>query len=60
MAIAKKSLGNQGNYYNEIKKWVGEAELTANQDINNKFGELIRWIKFYNQVTGDAKMEGRK
>lgn len=24
MAIAKKTMGNKGNYYNEIKKWVGE------------------------------------
>lgn len=26
MAIAKKSMGNQGNYYNEIKKWVEPYE----------------------------------
>lgn len=26
MAISKKFLGNQGNYYNEIKKWVGKYE----------------------------------
>lgn len=24
MAISKKALGNKGNYYNEIKKWIGE------------------------------------
>lgn len=24
MAIAKKTMGNKGNYYNEIKKWAGE------------------------------------
>lgn len=24
MAIAKKTMGNKGNYYNEIKKWVDE------------------------------------
>lgn len=27
MAIAKKALGNQGNYYEVIKKWVGEERL---------------------------------
>lgn len=26
MAIAKKALGNKGNYYNEIKKWLPEEE----------------------------------
>ena len=26
MAIAKKSLGNRGNYYNEFKKWLPEKE----------------------------------
>lgn len=27
MAIAKKALGNEGKYYNEIKKWVSEYEI---------------------------------
>ena len=26
MAIAKKALGNKGNYFNEIKKWLPEEE----------------------------------
>ena len=26
MAIAKRALGNQGNYYNVIKKWVGTTK----------------------------------
>lgn len=26
MAIAKKTLGNQGNYYNQFKKWLPEKE----------------------------------
>lgn len=29
MAIAKKILGNQGNYYNELKKWLPPKEETA-------------------------------
>lgn len=28
MAIAKKFLGNQGNYYNEFKKWLPELQET--------------------------------
>lgn len=27
MAIAKKALGNQGNYYEVFKKWIGEDVL---------------------------------
>ena len=27
MAITKKALGNKGNYYNEIKKWVSGGLL---------------------------------
>lgn len=26
MAIAKKAMGNKGNYYNEIKKWLDECQ----------------------------------
>lgn len=26
MAITKKALGNKGNYFNEIKKWIGDHE----------------------------------
>lgn len=29
MCIAKKALGNQGNYYEVFKKWVGEDVLFA-------------------------------
>ena len=29
MAIAKKALGDQGNYYNEFKKWMPEEEPVA-------------------------------
>lgn len=30
MAIAKKVYGNQGNYYNKLKKWLPEKEEDAN------------------------------
>lgn len=29
MAIAKKALGNEGNYYEVFKKWIGEDILDA-------------------------------
>lgn len=29
MAISKKMLGNQGNYYNEFKKWAGKFEVES-------------------------------
>lgn len=35
MAIAKKTMGNKGNYYNEIKKWAGEYYK------NKTFGDLL-------------------
>lgn len=39
MAITKKFFGNDGKYYNEIKKWVGKYEETNLVDykINNPF-----------------------
>ena len=32
MAIAKKALGNNGNYFNEFKKWLTEEEEVV--DVN--------------------------
>ena len=31
MAIAKKALGNEGNYYNEFKKWLPEEKGELNK-----------------------------
>lgn len=39
MAIAKKALGNEGNYFNEIKKWLPEEEDVV--DVNGA-GEFLR------------------
>lgn len=40
MAITKKALGNKGNYYETIKKWVGEYEKSI--------GPKKKWaIKFW-------------
>lgn len=45
MAITKKALGNQGNYFNQIKKWLPEQEeddgeaLTITERLNKIFGD---------------------
>ena len=46
MAIAKKAFGNQGNYFNQIKKWKPETEendglitLTLTERLNRIFGD---------------------
>ena len=46
MAIAKKAFGNEGNYYNQIKKWKPETEendglitLTLSERLNRVFGD---------------------
>lgn len=63
MAISKKFLGNQGNYYNEIRKWVG-ADLYMNEKTHNDLENL------FDNITVDAlaenmrnllnRLEGRK
>lgn len=63
MAISKKFLGNQGNYYNEIRKWVG-ADLYMNEKTHNDLESL------FDNITVDAlaenmrnllnRLEGRK
>lgn len=40
MAIAKKALGNQGNYYNVFKKWLPE-------EINDEYDDQIEQMKEY-------------
>lgn len=45
MAIAKKALGNQGNYYNTFKKWLPkEPEM----DTMDTFAVLCKTIKGMN------------
>lgn len=45
MAITKKAFGNQGNYYNQIKKWLPEPKedddeaLTITERLNKIFGD---------------------
>lgn len=42
MAIAKKVYGNQGNYYNKLKKWLPEKEEDA-----NTIEEIIKGLPKY-------------
>ena len=44
MAIAKKALGNEGNYFNEIKKWLPEEETMTFEEkaLVNDVKEAIR------------------
>ena len=69
MAIAKKALGNQGNYYNEIKKWVDpwyeEQEkinetLTFNRETTKLWrGIMDRFWENYQKSKG-ADIDGEK
>lgn len=69
MAIAKKALGNQGNYYNEIKKWVDpwyeEQEkineaLTFNRETTKLWrGIMDRFWENYQKSKG-ADIDGER
>ena len=47
MAIAKKALGNEGNYYNVFKKWLPKDDETIETD-QTSIGEL-----FYDKKVND-------
>lgn len=51
MAISKKALGNQGNYYNVFTKWcpeMEEEEITADK---------VRWSEKEHSVTGTINLD---
>lgn len=48
MAIAKKVLGNEGNYYNEFKKWLPKEETNAS---DNQADEPAEYIKKSDAIT---------
>lgn len=51
MAIAKKALGNEGNYFNEIKKWLPEEEDVVEINGASEFlRSLLRNAKHINDV----------
>ena len=49
MAIAKKALGNEGNYYNIFKKWLPkddeEIEIKIDQNFNDAINKALEDIK---------------
>lgn len=51
MAITKKALGNKGNYFNTIKKWVGENDndnVSINANTADDVVQLMKDIFGYN------------
>lgn len=54
MAIIKKLLGNQGNYYNELKKWLPKEEKV---EFGVTFAEALRQtIKRFNETMGKSAL----
>ena len=54
MAIVKKLLGNQGNYYNYLKKWLPKEEKV---EFGVTFAEALRQtIKRFNETRGKSAL----
>ena len=45
MAIAKKALGNEGNYYNVFKKWLPKDDEEIDQNFNDILNKALEDIK---------------
>lgn len=61
MAIAKKALGNEGNYYNVFKKWLPkyDEEIEIDQNFNDVINKALEDIK--NSIkTGTVKLMDRR
>lgn len=59
MAIAKKAMGNQGNYFETIKKWTGRYKVKTPKSKDVKYGVYVMgagWIKDRKY----ARVDGRK
>ena len=54
MAIAKKSLGNKGYYYETFKKWLPEAVV----DEDNAAKEAVKAIRKLGQAVGQGLRDG--
>ena len=54
MAIAKKSLGNKGSYYETFKKWLPDAVV----DEANSVKEAVKAIKKLGQTVGQGLRDG--
>ncbi len=53
MAISKRVLGNQGNYYNEFKKWLPRIEVPCGRKNCDECDDL----SLNKAMTGDARYE---
>lgn len=42
MAISKKVLGNEGNYYNEFKKWLPKEETNTSDNPADELAECVK------------------
>ena len=61
MAIVKKLLGNQGNYYNELKKWLPEEEkVELGVIFANAAEALCQTIKRLNETMGQSALSEDK
>lgn len=61
MAIIKKLLGNQGNYYNELKKWLPKEEkVEFGVTFANAAEALCQTIKRLNETMGQSALSEDK
>lgn len=61
MAIVKKLLGNQGNYYNELKKWLPKEEkVEFGVTFANAAEALCQTIKRLNETMGQSALSEDK
>ena len=61
MAIVKKLLGNQGNYYNELKKWLPKEEkVEFRVTFTNAAEALCQTIKRLNETIGKSALSEDK
>lgn len=50
MAISKKALGNKGNYFNEIKKWVEKYEEPEKISLNSKLNDVTTAFRKFGEA----------
>lgn len=60
MAISKRVLGNQGNYYNEFKKWLPEIDVCEDKGVTmvEACRKAHKAVESFNKaMTGHARFE---
>ena len=60
MAIAKKALGNEGNYFNQIKKWTKKYDDEMDSKIEWACGWLINSLARMKASESDSNEEETK